>query len=105
MVDLTESPAVNPEPVGGDERLGLRIAGGLLLLVGFGFGVIANLYVHSTAPATGTPIGPWTVSTTFGDYAWAVLGFGLFATAIGIGLLWVAQGRPKGPIVLPGASF
>jgi hypothetical protein len=105
MVDLSETPAVAPEPEGGRERFGLRIAGSLLLVVGLGFGVLANLYLHSVAGASGTAIGPWTITSTIGPYAWATVGFGLFATLIGIGLWWVSRRQPKGPIGLPGASF
>ncbi|HEV2166780.1 MAG TPA: hypothetical protein VGS23_07410 [Thermoplasmata archaeon] len=105
MVDDSETPAVSPEPVGGDERLGLRIAGSLLLLVGLGFGILANLYLHATAGATGTSFGPWTISSSLGPYAWATFGFGLFASAIGLGLWWISRGSPKGPIALPGARF
>ncbi|MGI0129022.1 MAG: hypothetical protein ACREEC_02535 [Thermoplasmata archaeon] len=105
MVDLSETPAVAPEAEGGRARLGFQIAGSLLLVVGFGFGVVANLYLHSMAGMSGTSFGPWTITSAMGPYAWATLGFGLFATLIGVGLLWVSRSQPKGPIGLPGASF
>ena len=102
MVDVHEAPAVSPERVGGDERLGFIIAGILLIVVGTGIGILFNLYVHATASPTGSGFGPWVVTPAIGTYAWATIGLGIFASLAGIGILWVSRRAPKGPIALPG---
>lgn len=105
MTDPSESPAVPPEPDGGNPRLGLVIAGSVLLLVGLGGGVLANWWAHSHAPPTGQMIGPLWVGPTFGIFAWAVVGLGLVATVFGVGLLLLARSTPKGPVHLPGVPY
>jgi hypothetical protein len=105
VVDLAETPAVPPEDPGGDERIGLTIAGALFLLLGFGIGVIANLYVHDTASASGTPFGPWTITPALGPYAWATLAGGVIVGVLGILFLWLARFEARGPLKLPGTAY
>lgn len=90
---------------GGDERFGWWIAGGLMLLLGWGLAVVANLVVHLQAGSGGTWLGPIRVTSHFGSFALVTLGIGVFTGLIGVGLLWVARQSPKGPFVLPGASY
>ncbi len=103
--DLYEKPAVPPAEAGGDERLGFRIAAGVLIFLGWGLGVVANLVVHRLASSSGLPLGPLRVFPTLGPFAWALVGFGLFTGAIGIALLWLAERSPPGPLVLPGYPY
>ncbi len=105
MVDLEETPAVPPFDAGGDERVGWWITGGLLLVIGWGFGVVGNLAVHLAAPASGLALGPVRVFPHLGPFAWITLGLGLFTGAVGVGLLWLARQSPRGPVVLPGYPY
>jgi hypothetical protein len=105
VVDLAESPAVPPEEEGGDERIGLQLAGVLLLVLGFGFGVIANLYVHNSASVSGSPFGPWTITPTLGPYAWATLAAGAVVGVLGALFLWLARFEARGPLKLPGTAY
>jgi hypothetical protein len=90
---------------GGDERLGLQIAGVVLLIAGFGVGAFLNLALHLLAGSGGMAIGPWTIDATLGPYAWALLLFGFVTGAIGVAFLVLAREAPKGPIVLPGFPY
>ncbi|MEM0129188.1 MAG: hypothetical protein QXG65_03375 [Thermoplasmata archaeon] len=105
MVDVHETPPTPPVDEGADARFGMMAAGLLLLVLGAGFGVIANLLVHRLAPASGMPILWVRVGPSLGPYAWAVLGLGLFATVIGGVLVGIARGMPRGRFVLPGYSY
>lgn len=105
MVDLQESPAVPPERVGGDERLGLFAAGGILIALGWGLGVVLNLVAHRLASAHGTVWGWIRIYPSLGPFAWATLALGLFAGAMGVGFLLLARGSPRGPLVLPGQPY
>ena len=105
VTDLSETPAVPPTDPGGDERVGFFAAGGLLVLLGWGFGVIVNVALHLLAPASGSRFGPLVVFPHLGPYAWAVALFGAFTGAIGVGLIWVARSSPRGPLVLPGFAY
>lgn len=105
MVDVHETPAVPPMDTGGDERAGYFIAGGLLILLGWGAGVIANLVVHYAAGSTGRTLGWVRITSTLGSYAWALLGLGLVTGAIGVVLLAIARATPKGRLVLPGYDY
>ena len=105
MVDVQETPAVPPTDFGGDERAGCFLAGGTLILLGWGLGVFANLALHLWAPAGGLTVAGIWFGHTIGTYAWAALGFGLVTGAIGVGLLFVAQATPKGRLVLPGVDY
>jgi hypothetical protein len=105
VVDLQETPAVPPTDPGGDERIGYLIAGGLLVLLGWGFGVVANLLLHEWAGPGGMPLVWLRITSTLGPYAWAVFGFGLVTGAVGVGLLMVGRAAPKGPFVLPGVDY
>jgi hypothetical protein len=103
--DLQETPATPPEPSGGDERIGYLLAGGVLIALGWVFGVVVNVLLHwaaRTSPATvwGVHIGP-----NFGEYAWAVFGLGLVTGAMGVVLLGVGRSTPSGPFVLPGVDY
>ena len=105
MADLQETPAVPPTDPGGDERLGFEVAGGLLVTFGWGIGVVANVLLHRLAPANGVVIGSIRLFPKLGPYSWAVLGFGLFAGALGVALLLLSRSAPKGPVVLPGYPY
>ncbi|MCI4353386.1 MAG: hypothetical protein L3K14_08435 [Thermoplasmata archaeon] len=105
MTDLDESPAVPPEDRGGDERIGYRVGGVLLLTIGPGLGVVLNIALHRMAPATGQAIGPWRIYPALGSYAWGVVALGLIAGVVGIVMLWLAQRSPPGKFVLPGYSY
>ncbi len=94
-----------PTDPGGDERLGYWIAGGLLLFLGWGMGVVANLLLHELAGTGGMTLVWLRITSTLGPYAWAVVGFGLVTGAVGLGLLLVARTAPKGPFVLPGVDY
>ncbi len=105
MTDLQETPAVPPTDSGGDERAGFHVAGTLLVLLGWGFGVVVNLLVHWTAPAAGRSFGPFILFPAFGPYALAVLLFGAATGLLGLAILWIARSSPKGPLVLPGFAY
>ena len=105
MTDLSETPAVPPVDPGGSERTGLAIAGALLVLIGFGGGVLAHLLAHLLGDSTGLAVGPWTVHSTLGPYAWALLVFGFVTGLIGVAFLAMARDEPKGPAVLPGFPY
>lgn len=105
MTDLQESPATPPEPTGGDERIGYVIAGGLLIALGWGLGVVLNVLLHWAARS-----GPFTVfgvhfEPSMGPYAWAVFGLGVVAGAMGVSLLALARATPRGELVLPGVDY
>ena len=105
VVDIYESPAVPPTDPGGDERIGLQIAGALLIVVGFGVGAFLNLGLHILAGSGSLTVGPWTFTATLGSYAWAILLLGFGTGLVGIALLWVARSARKGPFVLPGYPY
>jgi hypothetical protein len=105
VVDLQETPATPPFDPGGDERLGMYAAGGLLVFLGWGLAVALNLVLHWQARSGAFQI--WTVhfGATMGSFAWSVFGLGLATGAMGVGLLWAARSSPAGPLVLPGADY
>jgi len=105
VVDLQETPAVPPTDPGGDERIGYLAAGGLLIALGWGLGVVANLLLHAAAGSGGLSLGGIRITATLGSYAWAVLGFGIGTGAVGVGLVLVGRSTPKGPFVLPGVDY
>ena len=105
MSDLSEMPAVPPMETGGDERAGFRAAGSLLVVLGWGFGLVVNVLVHVGAPSTGRAIGPIVVFAHLGPFAWAILLFGAFVGALGVAILAVARASPRGPLVLPGFAY
>lgn len=105
VVDIHETPAVPPMEPGGDERLGYYIAGGLLLFLGWGLGVGANLALHSLAGSGGMTFFWVRLSSGLGPYAWAALAFGLFTGAVGAVLVGLATRSPRGPVVLPGFDY
>jgi len=105
MVDIHETPAVPPMDPKGDERLGYFIAGALLILVGWIGGVVLNVLLHLLAGSGGMAVGWVRITSTLGPYAWAVVGFGLFTGAIGVVLLALGRGSPRGPLVLPGYDY
>lgn len=105
MVDLQETPAVPEEAYGGDERWGLEAAGVTLVVLGWVLGVALNLWLHLSAPSTGTVLGPVVIHHALGDFAWATLLIGAMTGAIGVVIAWVARESPKGPLVLPGGVY
>ena len=105
MVDLQEIPAVPPMDPGGDERVGLLIAGGLLIALGWGLAVIVNLLLHYLAGSGGMTVAGHTFTSSLGSYAWAAFGFGLFVGAFGVVLVALGRASPKGPLVLPGFDY
>lgn len=105
MVDLEESPAVPPFDAPGDVRLGYLVAGGLLVAVGWGLGVIVNVLLHVLAPSGGHRLWHLYFGPSLGPYAWATVGLGLFAGALGVVLLGLGRRSPPGPFVLPGAEY
>ena len=105
MVDVQESPAVPPFDPKGDERLGYFIGGGLLVFLGWGVAVVANLVLHWAAGSGGLSLHFFRISSTLGAYAWATVGFGLFTGTMGLALLLVGRVSPRGPAVLPGYDY
>ena len=105
VVDLQETPAVPPMDPGGDERVGYIVAGGLQIFLGWGLGVLGNVLLHQMAGSGGMALAWMRISSTFGDYAWAMLGFGLFSGAIGTVLVALGRASPKAPLVLPGYPY
>jgi hypothetical protein len=104
-VDLQETPAVPPFDPKGDVRLGYYAAGGLLVALGWGVGIVANVLLHRLAPAGGYRWMGAYFGAALGPYAWAVLGLGLFTGAFGVFLLALGREAPRGPFVLPGFDY
>ena len=105
VVDIHETPAVPPMDPGGDERLGYWIAGGLLVALGWGVAVLVNLWLHWMAGNQGMVVGWFRITSTLGAYAWGTFAFGVFTGGIGVVLLLLARGSPRGPLVLPGYDY
>lgn len=105
MTNLKEEPAVPPFDPQGDERAGYFAAGGLLVVLGWGLGVVGNLLAHLTAPTGGVRWGGVYFGPTMGAYAWAVFALGLFSGAFGIVLLGLGRASPKARVVLPGYEY
>jgi hypothetical protein len=103
--DPSETPAVPPEDRGGDERIGYRAGGIVLIVLGWGLGVLVNLVLHEMAPATGDVVGPWRIYPALGVYALGLVGLGTVAGVVGVFMLWLAQRCPPGKFVLPGFSY
>jgi len=105
VTDLQETPAVEPEDEGGDERAGFQIAGGLFVFLGWGIGVFLNILLHASAHAGGRVVGLWRVYPSYGPYAWAFLIMGVLTGFFGIALLWIARESHPGPIRIPGFPY
>lgn len=105
MTDLQETPATPPEEYQGDARAGYLAGGFLLLVLGWGVGVLANLLVHALASATGHAFGPFWIYPTWGVWAYGVAILGFFAGALGAAMLSLGWSMPEGPLVLPGYSY
>ncbi len=95
-------PPFDPE---GDERAGYFAAGGLLVVVGWGIAVLLNVLLHLLAPSGGSRFLGVYVGASFGAYAWAAFGLGLFTGAFGLALLLIGRSTPKGRLVLPGFEY
>lgn len=85
----------------GNRRAGFIVAGSLLLILGTGVGMLANLALHSIAPAQGLSLGLFTVYPGWSWYATVVFVLGAFATLVGLGMLWLSGFSPSGPVHLP----
>jgi hypothetical protein len=105
VVDIHETPAVPPMDPGGDERLGYFLAGGLLVSLGWGLGVVVNLVLHWMAGPQGMTLGWVRITSSLGSYAWAAFAFGLFTGAVGTVLLVLGRDSSRGPLVLPGYDY
>lgn len=105
MTDVHDSPAVPDQATGGDERLGLFLAGAVLLALGWGLAVAVNLLLHWMAPTGGWVVGPSRITDRFGSYSLWTVAFGLFTGAVGVVLLWLGRRTAEGPFVLPGVSY
>ena len=105
MSDVEDAPAVPPFDAKGDVRFGYYLAGGLLVVLGWGLGVATNLLLHVMAPAGGYRIFQVGITGSLGPYAWATMGLGLFTGALGTALLLLARSAPQGPVVLPGYDY
>ncbi len=105
VTDPSELPAVPPEDRGGDERIGYRAGGVLLIGLGWGMGILVNVLVHRLAPAGGEAIGPWRIYPVLGPYALGVVALGALAGIVGVFMLWLAQRSPGGRFVLPGSPY
>jgi hypothetical protein len=105
VTDVQETPAVEPEDEGGDERFGLQIAGAIGIFVGWGIGVFLNVLLHVSAHSGGRLVGWVRVYPALGPYAWAVVLVGLFTGLFGVGLLWAARDSKSGPIRWPGTPY
>jgi len=95
---------VPPYDPKGDVRLGYQIAGGLFIVLGWGFGVVVNLLLHRYAPSGGHRIENFWIGPSMGPYAWAIAGLGAVAGVLGVWLLALSRTAPKGPFVLPGVE-
>jgi hypothetical protein len=105
VTDLQETPAVEPEDEGGNERAGLQVAGALAIFVGWGLGVFLNVLLHLSAHAGGRVVGWVRIYPHLGPYAWAILLVGLFTGVFGVGLLYVSRDARSAPVVLPGTPY
>jgi len=105
VVDVHETPAVPPFDPKGDVRAGYFIAGGLLVALGWGFGVVANVLLHAMAGSAGMSIRVARITSTLGPFALATFLFGLFAGAFGVVLMLVGRTAPEGPTILPGYDY
>jgi hypothetical protein len=105
VTDLQETPAVEPEEEGGNERAGLRVAGALAVFVGWGLGVFLNVLLHVSAHAGGRLVGWVRIYPTLGPYAWGVLLLGAFTGIFGVAMIWVSHDAKAGPLHLPGTSY
>jgi hypothetical protein len=103
--DLNEMPAVAPFDAGGDDRAGLIAAGGVLVVLGWGLGIVANLYLHWAAPAGGTTLAGITIPHAIGTLGWTTFVIGLGTGALGLAMAALARSDPRGPLVLPGHSY
>lgn len=105
VVDIRETPATPPEDYGGDVRIGWEIAGGLLIALGWGMGVVVNVIAHAVAPSAGFVFIWVHIYPTMGDYSLAALGIGLFGGILGVVLWGLGRTSPRGPLVLPGYDY
>ena len=81
------------------------VAGGVLIALGWGLAVAANLVAHYLAGSGGMMVAGHELTSTLGPYAWATFAFGLFTGAFGVVLLALGRGSPKGRLILPGYDY
>jgi len=105
VLDIQETPAVPPFDPEGDTRLGYFVAGGVLIVLGWGVAVLLNLLLHLLAGSGGMTVAGHEFTSTLGPYAWASFAFGLFTGALGVVLLLLGRSSPKGRLVLPGYDY
>jgi hypothetical protein len=105
VVDVQETPAVPTFDPEGDVRLGYFGAGSVLIALGWGLGVVVNVLAHLLAPSGGSRLLHYDIGRALGPYAWAVLGLGLFTGTLGVVLLALGRGAPRGRFVLPGYDY
>jgi hypothetical protein len=105
LTDLEEKPAVPALPIGGDERLGRYLAGGILAVGGWGVLLGLNLLAHRLAPSSGLSLDVVVVYPTLGPFAIAAAALGAVVGVIGVVLCVQARSEPEGPFVLPGQPY
>jgi hypothetical protein len=105
VVDLQETPAVEPVDEGGDERIGYLVAGSFFAIVGWGVAVFLNLWAHYVAGTHGLWLGPILVQRSLGPYALALLLGGIVTGTLGVLLAWIGRRAPRGQFVLPGQPY
>jgi hypothetical protein len=105
MSDLQETPATPPEEYQGDARAGYLAGGALLLVLGWGAGILLNVVLHAVAPSGGHVVETFWFGPKFGYYAWGVAVLGFFTGALGAAMLALGWSMPSGRLVLPGYPY
>ena len=90
---------------GGDARYGLLIAGGVLVVLGWGAMLALNLLLHRLAGSGGVDLGAFRVYSTVGPFAQASAILGAAVGLVGVVIVYYGWTSPTGPFVLPGTSY